>query len=270
MGLDMWAESEWVTRAIELEAAYVQQERRQKDIFDRRARRLKSYRLQSWQEAYLKRIFSQLRLQAGDVFLDVGVGGSGYTVIEAARVVREAVGIDLSPESVRKASRCAAEQRLRNVSFATASAEALPFDDGRFTKLCSIAVMEHVEDDERAFDEIKRVVRLGGIIHICVPNTYMHMPLLIAAANIVNDKRVGHLRHYYANDIIRAFERRGFRVEKLEYHGHNVKLAGYALGFVPLPLTVKERLQRWVDRRDLEQMNDPASMNVSLTMVRSR
>jgi len=246
------------------------QEQDQKKIFDQQFGTYTRYQLQSWQEFYLARIFNALQLQADDVFLDVGVGGSGCTVIEVAQYVRSAVGVDLSSEGIRKATEFSQARRLTNVRFEVASAEALPFPDETFTKLCSIAVLEHVENDGRAFDEIRRVLKPGGIIHICVPNSYLYMPLLLSIANVINDKKVGHLRHYYANDMIRAFEARGFSLKRLEYHAHSVKLVSYAVEMIPMFRRIKNPLLRWLDNIDCRNADDPRAMNFSITMIKER
>ena len=67
----------------------------QEEIFDKEYSSYKDY-LVNWRRSYLRRIFKYLKLRKGDKFLDVGVGGSGYTVIEVARKGINAYGIDIS------------------------------------------------------------------------------------------------------------------------------------------------------------------------------
>jgi SAM-dependent methyltransferase len=48
-----------------------------------------------------------------------------------------------------------------------AEAEALPFEDGSFDLVFGHAVLHHVPDLARAFDEFRRVLRPGGSVAFC-------------------------------------------------------------------------------------------------------
>lgn len=50
-----------------------------------------------------------------------------------------------------------------------ASITALPFEDESFDLVCAFDVIEHVEDDNQAVQEMKRVCKKGGFIAITVP-----------------------------------------------------------------------------------------------------
>ncbi len=45
----------------------------------------------------------------------------------------------------------------------------LPFEDKSFDLVCAFDVIEHVEDHEKAVDEMKRVAAINGILFITVP-----------------------------------------------------------------------------------------------------
>ena len=77
----------------------------EKKFFDQEFTDYNTYKLENWRISYVKRIFDSLRLgtTAEDYYLDIGVGGCGYTVIEAARRGNKSVGLDLSIEGIKKA-----------------------------------------------------------------------------------------------------------------------------------------------------------------------
>jgi ubiquinone/menaquinone biosynthesis C-methylase UbiE len=62
---------------------------------------------------------------------------------------------------LRRARRRAAELR-REVTLVEAPAEALPFEDGSFDTVVSLAVLCTVDDPSRVLQEIPRVLRPGG------------------------------------------------------------------------------------------------------------
>jgi len=95
--------------------------------------------------------------------VDIGVGSFGYTVIEAARFGLYSVGVDLSPESMNKAAQFArnslGSDKYRFCEFIICSAEFLPFKKRVFSKIASVALFEHLPNDEQAIREISRVIR---------------------------------------------------------------------------------------------------------------
>jgi SAM-dependent methyltransferase len=101
--------------------------------------------------------------------LDVGCGLGMY--VRALRNFSQDVhGVDVDEEKVAEAS-----QELPNIR--VASAEDLPYPDGRFDVVLSHEVIEHVADDRRAVAEAVRVLRRpgddggpGGKLVIFAPN----------------------------------------------------------------------------------------------------
>src|SRR5215210_5460068 len=75
----------------------------QRAYFDAEFRGYGGYELERWRVAYLDRIRAAGLLDGDAPLVDVGVGGSGYTVIEAARAGRDAIGCDLSLDGLRAA-----------------------------------------------------------------------------------------------------------------------------------------------------------------------
>ena len=83
--------------------------------------------------------------------LDVGAG-TGYL----QDVVPNYVGLDIS----------ASARRYFHKPFVEASATDMPFRDNEFDALWSIWVLEHVPKPEQALEEIRRVVKNGGVLFL--------------------------------------------------------------------------------------------------------
>jgi ubiquinone/menaquinone biosynthesis C-methylase UbiE len=252
---------------------------RQREIFDREFSRYTSYHLENWRISYLQRMYGQLRLpqeadpHSGERFLDIGVGGSGYSVIEAARRGVAAVGIDLSEEGIRKA-RGFAQEALNAAAapcgFVVASAEALPFASGSFHWAASVAVLEHVPRDGLACAEMARVTGPRGRIFVSVPNTYARTPLLYQVLGRINDRRVGHLRHYEPEQLTTRFERLGMRLTDRTYHAHNIKIVQWLLSLV-FPAMRRPDASLWwrLERQDLQQRENPRASMFSLALTKT-
>ncbi len=98
---------------------------------------------------------------AGDV-LDVGCGGGQIMAMFAKESPDSRfVGVDLSEDQVRRASRRVQSLGSR-VSVKPGSALALPFPDGQFDVVYSIASIKHWSDKKGGLQECVRVLKPGG------------------------------------------------------------------------------------------------------------
>src|SRR5579884_1597166 len=96
--------------------------------------------------------------------LEIGAGTGYFTLnLLQAGVVREATCTDISPGMVRTLAINAARLNLK-VRTARADAESLPFPDSSFDLVLGHAVLHHLPDLDRAFNEFHRVLRPGGWI----------------------------------------------------------------------------------------------------------
>jgi ubiquinone/menaquinone biosynthesis C-methylase UbiE len=102
-----------------------------------------------------------------DRALEIGAGTGYFTLnLMRAGVVRQAVATDISPRMLEALGR-SAEQMGLTVETAVCEASDLPFDDGSFDLVFGHAVLHHVPDLQRAFEEFRRVLRPGGMVAFC-------------------------------------------------------------------------------------------------------
>jgi len=99
--------------------------------------------------------------------LDVGSGVGGPARFLAATYGCKVTGIDLSEPFV-DAARYLTERtgQSERVSFETASALELPFDDGHFDVVLLQHVAMNISDRARLYREIRRVLKSGGMLAI--------------------------------------------------------------------------------------------------------
>ncbi len=105
-----------------------------------------------------------LALQRGETVLDLGSGG-GIDVFLAARLVGgkgRAIGVDMTPEMLKRARANAAEAGFENVEFREGRLEALPVAAETVDAVTSNCVINLVPDKEAVFREIHRVLKPGG------------------------------------------------------------------------------------------------------------
>jgi len=116
----------------------------------------------------------------GKRVLEVGCG-TGLILSRIAELADEAVGVDLSPGMLAKAT-------ARGLTAVEGSATALPFEDASFDCVCSFKVLAHVEPIEVALAEAARVVRPGG--HL-VLELYNRWSLRYLARRVAGSRRIG-------------------------------------------------------------------------------
>src|SRR3954453_8831197 len=96
--------------------------------------------------------------------LEIGAG-TGYFSLNLLQtgVVREATCTDISPGMLQTLEANAAELGLE-VETAACDAAELPFADESFDLVLGHAVLHHIPDLPRAFAEMRRVLRPGGLV----------------------------------------------------------------------------------------------------------
>jgi ubiquinone/menaquinone biosynthesis C-methylase UbiE/uncharacterized protein YbaR (Trm112 family) len=240
----------------------------QRAYFDAEFAGYRRYALENWRRSYLRRLRSAGAL-AGPL-LDVGVGGSGYTVIEAARSGVSAVGCDLSLEGLVAARRFAvAEGVADRTLWVCCSAETLPFTSSSFASVLAIAVLEHLPDDVAALSEMARVLQVGGRAWTTVPHALPNISPVFRIPNRRHDRTLGHLRRYEAQTLVELGRRVGLVTEEVQFTGHPVKVLQLAVDKL-LRGGARNRVWWLCERRDLARSGERrGSMQLSVLFTRS-
>lgn len=149
-------------------------------------------------EIISKLLISYLRLKMK--ILDAGCGAGG-TMAYLSRY-GTVVGIDISEEMVEHC-------RKMGLPAHRASVAKLPFEDQSFDLALCLDVLEHLHDDRAALEELKRVVRPGGLLVLSVPSfswLWGH-----------HDDLNHHYRRYNFKELVQVLHSVGLEVERSTY-----------------------------------------------------
>lgn len=112
------------------------------------------------------RYFFAANLVAGKHVLDIA-SGEGYGTHILAQSAARAAGVDISPEAVANATKNYAGE---NLSFLEGSAVAIPLPDASVDVVVSFETLEHLHEQEKMLQEIRRVLRDDGLLIMSTPN----------------------------------------------------------------------------------------------------
>ena len=132
---------------------------------------LKHLREAWWDDTFTAFLSETLKPRPGNRILDVGCGeGQAEVAIGRLQISQvRLVGVDLVFSKVLAASKETASHNQR-VLFAAGDAARLPFRDGSFDSIYSIAVLQHLTDFETAVAEFARVTRPRGRVLAVEPD----------------------------------------------------------------------------------------------------
>jgi SAM-dependent methyltransferase len=142
-----------------------------------------------------------------DLFLSAGPGravlnggaGQGSLSRKLAELGFEVTSTDISPAAVEVLRQGGAEALEADLT-------ALPFENERFDAAVLGEVLEHIEDDQRALEEVHRVLHSEGVLALSVPaNPKLYGP---------SDKWAGHVRRYARPELLETCSTAGFTVHR--------------------------------------------------------
>lgn len=170
--------------------------------------------------------FRRLPVRPGDRVLDLGCGG-GRHAFECLRRGASVVAMDTDRGELDKVtSTFAAMADAGQVTAGghgtavTADATAMPFPDGSFDIVIAAEVLEHIPADQRAMNEIARVLRPGGRAAVTVPS-WLPERICWQLSDDYHNTPGGHVRIFTQRELASKLSRSGLAVTG-HHHAHGL------------------------------------------------
>lgn len=168
--------------------------------------------------------FDRLGVRPGSNLIDVGCGAGRHS-FEAFRRGADVVAFDQDVEELNNVDAILQAMQQQGEAPATATGEAvkgdaldLPYDDGTFDFVIASEILEHVPQDERAIDELIRVLKPGGRMAVTVPR-WLPEKVCWLLSDEYHANEGGHIRIYRADELLDKVAQRGMRFDH-RHHAH--------------------------------------------------
>ena len=155
-------------------------------------------------------LMKYLDLKGDELVLDVACG-DGYWSARMIPKTGAVVGFDFNMNRLQQARRLARGFR----GTVRCDAHALPFRDGIFDRSVGMCVLEHFRDDVQALNELRRVIKPGGILALTVDSFSYPGISQVEKEKHARIFSVVHL--YQLDDLKKKLEGTGFQLAKWSY-----------------------------------------------------
>jgi len=168
--------------------------------------------------------FDRLKIGSGTSVIDVGCGAGRHS-FEAFRRGADVVAFDQDAEELGNVDAILQAMAAQGEAPAEAKAQvvtgdalALPYADGEFDCVIASEILEHVPADDRAIEELVRVLKPGGLLAVTVPR-WMPEKICWLLSDEYHANEGGHIRIYRADELMNKIVDRGM-VFQHQHHAH--------------------------------------------------
>jgi len=194
-------------------------------------------------------IIEHLSPRSDSTILDCGCGDGFYGKLLASGYGSRVIGLELDRICLERAKDNTSKVN-ENVDLVCGDAVHLPFKSSVFRKCLMSEVLEHVNNDQTALEELKRVMTDDAVAVITVPNQdypfmwdppnwireHMGLGHFSSWSQVVGGIWFGHLRLYTVQELMMRIKIGGFSISRIE------KLTGITLPFTHNLMTLFKRL----------------------------
>lgn len=198
----------------------------------------------------LRQAWSALeQIPDGSAVLEVGSGaGQFIRAIKQLRPEVNCLGCDISIEAVEQA-RAAHD----GVVYARSEENRLPYENASINAVLIFDVLEHVQNPDQFIEEIKRVLKPGGLFFAFVPCegdwlSFWHFIRLFGIGKDLTRKYAGHINFFSRKSLRESLDKASFNLVRIRYSEH---VLGQLLGVVAFFL-----MDRAAKRSGLSQINN--------------
>jgi SAM-dependent methyltransferase len=150
-----------------------------------------------WDDALLRGCILR-HLAPDSVVLDLGAGSGAVQEMHFRGLCKQVCGLDPSQEVL-----CNPHLEVARVG----AGEFIPWPDATFDLVYANNVLEHLENPLAVFDDVRRVLKPGGMLIVKTPNYWHYVPILARLTPLRFHRFVNKVRGRPANQTFPKFYR---------------------------------------------------------------
>lgn len=152
------------------------------------------------------KIIRILKIGKKDKVLDIGCAVGAYLSDIRKKTGAKCYGIDISSIAIKL-------NKDKNLSLNVGDMEEIPFKDRMFDKVLSLGTFEHTPRSLKVFKELNRVMKIGGIAHISIPNKFSFFHITKSIKMLFNIWELGYEKSFTYEEINQLVKKSGFELK---------------------------------------------------------
>jgi len=164
-----------------------------------------------------KTALEYIKTNAGKT-LDLG-SGEGIWMMEMSKRKANVYGVDISFDALKNTQNILTANNF-SPKIIQGDAQRPPFKSDTFDQVICLDVLEHVEDPNKIFEEVKRCLKKDGQFIITVPNELYLVKSVLPLDLTAHAKAMGHVGAGINYDRLKKLaEKNGLRITDYNYFG---------------------------------------------------
>lgn len=206
-------------------------------------------------------------INSNDVVLDLGCS-NGQHIIKTAEKCRKIIGVDYDKLQLKIAKAAAKDKKIKNTSFLKYDLEKrLPFNSNYFDKVLCLDILEHLNKRKQFLLEVKRVLKLKGMVFIAVPNKNTSWKKLQKKAGLNFYTDPDHKIEYSLSKVKKLFSQAGFKILDIKPIVYDTPYAGFIDLIGGISLKWYEKLNLWKKKKVEDNLKESIGFRIKMRKI---
>lgn len=193
-----------------------------------------------WFSSYLKK---------NDRILDFGCG-NGFNLIGIGKLVKNGVGLDINPASIKIANAQAKKKKFKNLIFTVGNCNnSLPFSNKSFDGAIASDILEHLNNPKFAIRELKRILKNRGLLFLVTDNPNTSWKKLQKSVGVQHYADPDHRYEYPKKEIIDLLKKNGFKITFFDTITYDTPFKGLIDLSGGISISVYKKLRNWREEK---------------------
>jgi SAM-dependent methyltransferase len=153
------------------------------------------------------RMIDILGIKSNDIVFDIGCAVGAHLTDIKNKTQAACYGIDISPVAVKL-------NKDPRIFTKVADMEKTTFPDNSFTKVFSLGVFEHTPRSIEVYKELNRVMKIGGLAYITVPNKYSFFHITKNIKMFLGTWDLGYEKSFTKSETQDILKKTGFKLRR--------------------------------------------------------